>query len=177
MKTHHQENHQSTANAASSSSRPRCRHVSRNGRPCRYLGLSPENHFCRDHVPPPPPGLPESLAKTLEEMGGKFETPEEVNRVLHVLFFALAKGTVSERRAGILTYIAQTILHSHRAVQHTRQIEQKLSPSSPYIIDIPSAVAERALEAQRERERAASNSTREHDPQHQHDEGKIFNAR
>lgn len=164
MKNRHQPTIKSPTNVAASlhPSRPRCQHVSRNGRPCRYLGLSPENPFCKDHVPPPPPGSPESLAKALEEMGGKFETPEEVNRVLYVLFFALAKGTITERRAGILTYIAQTILHSHRAMQYRQQMEQKLSPSRPIILDIPSAVAERALE--RDRDRAVRRSTAEDDP-------------
>jgi len=173
MKIRHQPTDKSTANAASSPpSRPRCQHVSRNGRPCRYLGLSPENPFCRNHVPP---GLPEDLAKTLEEMGGKFETPEEVTGVLRELFFALAKGTITERRAGILTYIAQTILHSHRAAQHFHQMEQELSPSRTIILDIPSAAAERALE--RERERAARGTAAEDDPRHQGSEGKIPNGR
>jgi len=95
-------------------------------------------------------------------VGGKFETPEEVNRVLYVLFFAMAKGDITERRAGILTYIAQTILHSHRAMQHHQQMEQKRSPSRTIILDIPSAVAERALE--RDRERVARRSVAEDDP-------------
>jgi len=72
MKIPRQATEKSTTNAAASlrPPRPRCQHVSRNGRPCRYLGLSPENPFCKDHVPPPPPGSPESLAKALEEWVG-----------------------------------------------------------------------------------------------------------
>jgi hypothetical protein len=57
MKIIHQLTDESTANAPASipPPRPRCHHVSRTGRPCRYLGLSPENPFCKDHLPPPPP--------------------------------------------------------------------------------------------------------------------------
>jgi hypothetical protein len=66
-----------------------------------------------------------------------------VNHVLHTIFFALANGTISERKAGILTYIAQTILHTHRAMQQHALAEGKLHPR-PIIVDIPSAVTRRA---------------------------------
>lgn len=111
--------------------RPRCSYVSRTGKPCRYLAVSVEKGFCKNHLPPPPPGSPEELAHTLEKMAGNFDTPEGVNHVMYVLFFALVQGKISERKAGILTYMAQTILHSHRAIAMKQKLEPpKLAP--PY---------------------------------------------
>jgi len=80
--------------------RPRCQHVSRNGKPCRYLGVSPETPFCRNHQPPLPPGSPDELADTLKQMAGNFDTPEGVNQVMYVLFSRWWRGgSRSARRA------------------------------------------------------------------------------
>lgn len=100
-------------------SRPRCQHVSRTGRPCRNLGLSAKQPFCKSHVPP---GSQEDLTFTLLEAAQNFNTPEGVNSALYTIFFALVEGYLTERKAGILTYVAQTILNSHRATAQLQRM-------------------------------------------------------
>ena len=117
----------STPSASSTSapppSRSRCPHVSRNGRPCRYLAVSAKQPFCKNHLPP---GSPEELSRTLECMAENFNTPEGVTHVLYTIFFALVDGHISERKAGILTYITQTILHSHRLSAYLDKVKEEL---------------------------------------------------
>jgi hypothetical protein len=102
------------------STRPRCRHVSRSGRPCRYRAFSIEQPFCKNHLPP---DCPEALYAALQRMARNFDTPEGVTNVLYTIFFALVEGRISERKAGLLTYITQTILHSHRATAFLHKLE------------------------------------------------------
>ena len=103
--------------------RPRCQHVSRNGRPCSYLAVSPERPFCKHHLPPTVPDGPEQFAHNLQRLANNFATPEDFAHVLDHIFFALIQGNISERKAGILTYIAHTILNSHRAIERRKQLE------------------------------------------------------
>lgn len=116
MKTRPQTTDKSTANAAASlpSPRPRCLHVSRNGRACRYLGLSPESPFCKDHVPPPLGGTPQELACALQCAAADFSSPQDVKNVMAMVFCAMLERRLSPKEAGVLCYIAQTILHCQR---------------------------------------------------------------
>ncbi len=116
MKIPRQPTDESTMNASASlhPPRPRCLHVSRNGRPCRYLGLSPESPFCKNHVPPPPPGTPEELACALQRAAADFSSPQDVKNVMAKVFCAMLERRLSPKEAGVLCYIAQTILHCQR---------------------------------------------------------------
>jgi len=116
MKLRHNSNIKSAAKAASplQPPRPRCQHVSRNGRPCRYLGQSPLNPFCKDHAPPPPPGTPEELAYSLQRAAADFSEPQDVKNVMAKVFGAMLERRLSPKEAGVLCYIAQTILHCQR---------------------------------------------------------------
>jgi hypothetical protein len=105
--------------------RPRCQHVSRNGRPCRYLGLSPENPFCKDHVPPPPPGTPEELAHALQRAAADFSSPQDVKNVMAKVFCAMLERRISPKEAGILCYIAQTILHCQRLSAYFDKVKEQ----------------------------------------------------
>lgn len=107
--------------------RPRCQHVSRNGRTCRYLTTSPETSFCKLHAPAPPPGGPEAFASQIASIAAKFDTPSGVNHVLCAIFQALMTDAISMRKAGILTYIAQTILHSHRAMAQWEKRQEEIA--------------------------------------------------
>jgi hypothetical protein len=91
--------------------RQRCPHVSRNGRRCRYLGASPTEPHCKYHLPE---NSTEVFYNLLEKMAQNFDTPEGVSNVLYTIFFWAANGYISERKAGVLTYVAQTILNSQR---------------------------------------------------------------
>ncbi len=87
--------------------RQRCPHVSRNGRPCRYLAASLTEPYCKYHLPD---NSTEVFKDLLEKMAQNFDTPEGVGNVLYTIFFWAATGYISERKAAMLTYVAQTIL-------------------------------------------------------------------
>jgi len=127
MKIIHQLTDESTANAPASipPPRPRCQHLSRTGRPCRYLGLSPEKPFCKDHVPPPPPGTPEELAWALQRAAADFSSPEDVKNVMAKVFCAMLERRLSPKEAGVLCYIAQTILHCQRLDAYLEKVRQE----------------------------------------------------
>ena len=127
MKIPRQTTDKSTANAAASlpPPRPRCLHVSCNGRPCRYLGLSPENPFCRDQVPPPPLGTPEELAYALQRAAADFSSPQDVKNVMAKVFCAMLERRLSPKEAGVLCYIAQTILHCQRLSAYLDKVKEE----------------------------------------------------
>jgi len=129
MKIRHQATDKFTMNAAASlpPPRPRCLHVSRNGRPCRYLGLSPENPFCKDHVPPPPSGTPEALAYALQRAAADFSSPQDVKNVMAKVFCAMLERRLSPKEAGVLCYIAQTILHCQRLSAYFDKVKEQLA--------------------------------------------------
>ncbi len=128
MKIPHQPTDKPTANAAASlhPPRPRCQHISRNGRPCRYLGLSPDNPFCKDHVPPPPPGTPEELAYALQRAAADFSSPQDVKNVMAKVFCVMLERRLSPKEAGVLCYIAQTILHCQRLSAYFDKVNRQL---------------------------------------------------
>jgi outer membrane biosynthesis protein TonB len=122
----------STAPSASASNRPnRCRHVSRNGRPCRYLAAAPTD-YCKNHVPKDKTkDTLELLHKVMAKNAENLETPEGVSNVLYTIFFATLDGDISERRAGVLTYLAQTILNTQRAVtEHDKRKRQQATETA-----------------------------------------------
>ena len=129
MKIPRQATDKSTMNAAASlhPPRPRCQHISRNGRPCRYLGLSPENPFCKDHVPPPPSGTPEALAYALQRAAADFSSPQDVKNVMAKVFCAMLERRLSPKEAGVLCYIAQTILHCQRLSAYFDKVKEQLA--------------------------------------------------
>ena len=121
---------QSAQPSISFSPRARCRHVSRTGRACRYRAVSASQPFCKHHLPP---GSPEHLSEQMFRVCHNFMTPDHVTNVLHSIFFALADGEISERRAGMLTYILQTILNSQRA---NLQLQKLVATSERQGLDV-----------------------------------------
>lgn len=98
---------------------PRCRHVSRTGKHCRYLAISWGNQFCKTHAKPPDPTDPllcSQLADLMEEDVPSFQSAKPLANILYIIFFALAEGRISERRAAVMCGIIHTVLRTHRAV-------------------------------------------------------------
>lgn len=110
----------------------RCPHVSRNGRRCRYRASSIAEPYCKYHRPPNSSAV---LGKQLEIMAQNFDTPEGVNNVLYTIFFWLALGYISERKAGVLTYVAQTILNSQRTNLQLQKLINKFNRNGLCIDD------------------------------------------
>ncbi|HTZ46919.1 MAG TPA: hypothetical protein VMH20_04975 [Verrucomicrobiae bacterium] len=125
----------------------RCGYRFPSGRRCRQ-SVAPENgEFCLTHlrrvsqaaglaeavVP-----VDEALVAEIAELAGDFSSPDQVNRVMGKIFEALLHRRVSAREAGVLCYIAQTILNGQRTV---RFIEKNKPPCvMTYINDLPTAI-------------------------------------
>lgn len=107
---------------------PRCSDISRTGKHCRYLAISWGNPFCKTHAKPPDPADPllcSELTDIMEVVSHNFQTPAAMNSILYTIFFALAEGRITERRAGVMCYIIQTVLHTQRAITLQRKNEEK----------------------------------------------------
>ena len=102
--------HKMTSPSSASPSRPRCSHKSQNGKPCRYSAMS-GFRFCKHHVPDEVPPSDDALAAILAKAAGHLSCPEDVRRVMAAIFHALVQHRLSSKDAGVLCYIAQTILH------------------------------------------------------------------
>jgi hypothetical protein len=104
---------------AESASLPRCRHISRTGKHCRYLAISWGNQFCKTHVKPPDPTDPllcAQLADIMQEDVPNFQSAEPLTSILYTIFFALAEGRITERRAAVMCGIVQTVLRTQHAI-------------------------------------------------------------
>ncbi len=106
----------------------RCRHYTRNGRQCRLRVLDAQSGFCFRHVRPQPvQSDSDDLSADLLGQLSAFESASEINQFLARLLVLVTKGRVSPRRASVLAYITNQLLHSHRAVDRPTEL----------IIDIP----------------------------------------
>jgi hypothetical protein len=96
--------------------RPRCHYVSANGIRCRYSAISETAQLCKRHLAPNPndPVTMDSIWQDLAEKGGSLDTAQNVKDSLSILFYCLVEGKITERRAGILCYILQSVLHAQR---------------------------------------------------------------
>ena len=107
---------------------PRCSHRTPAGRHCRAeardsrSGLCPLHYF-RTPAHQPDPSLAAELLGDLTE----FDSAAEVNQFLSRLLLLLAQDRVSPRRAAVMAYTCNLILHTHRA----RDIEDKIAANAP----------------------------------------------
>jgi len=102
----------------------RCSYFFPSGRRCRH-SLAPGNsHFCLTHArkAQPPAALDDPiLAAELIEAAGEFSTPDDVRRLMLKIFRGMAQRRIPAKDAGILCYIAQTVLHCQRdSVYHQK---------------------------------------------------------
>jgi len=114
----------------------RCRHYTRNGRQCRLRVLDTQSGFCFRHARPQPvQSDSDDLSADLLGQLSAFESASEINQFLARLLVLVTKGRVSPRRASVLAYITNQLLHSHRAID----AEENASPDAPIeiILDAP----------------------------------------
>jgi hypothetical protein len=103
---------------------PRCRNYTVHGRQCRLRVLETRSGFCFRHAKPQPAqsDTDDLSADLLGELS-EFESASEINKFLAKLLVLVTKGRVSPRRASVLAYITNQLLHSHRAID--REIDQE----------------------------------------------------
>jgi hypothetical protein len=97
---------------------PFCTNVSRAGRHCRSRVSHLDSPYCRSHArihraanvaTNPLAGLPPELSQ--------FTSIEDVTRFLASLLTMLAENRISARRAAVLAYIANSLLHALKSAQ------------------------------------------------------------
>jgi hypothetical protein len=103
----------------SSTKGPRCRHVTAHSRQCRLLVVDARSGFCFRHAKPQPaPSDCVDLSAELIVELSDFQSAVDINKFLANLLALVTKGRVSPRRASVLAYITNQLLHSHRAIDY-----------------------------------------------------------
>jgi hypothetical protein len=102
----------------------RCRHYTDHGRRCQLPVLDTRSGFCFRHAKPQPAhsDSDDLSAELLGELS-EFESALEINQFLANLLVQVTKGRVSPRRASVLAYITNQLLHSHRAIDYENHFQ------------------------------------------------------
>ena len=118
---------------------PRCQHFHPNGTQCRFRGPQLQSGLCLRHfrekfaavLPPSPSDSEDPSADLLPELN-EFSSGEDIQKFLARLVVQVTKGRVSPRRAAVLGYLTNQLLHSHRAIDKELENEPQ-----QIIFDLP----------------------------------------
>ena len=101
----------------SSTNTPRCRHYTDQGRRCQLPVVDTRSGFCFRHAKPQPAQSDsDDLSVELLPELSEFSSGADIRQFLARLLIQVTKGRVSPRRASVLAYITNQLLHSHRAI-------------------------------------------------------------
>ncbi len=119
----------------------RCRHRFSNGKRCRLPGLASQSGLCSRHFLPlvaASPQYPSDFTDLSEDLLpglSHFRSSEDLREFLSRLLIETTKGRVSPRRAAVLAYITNQLLHSHCVVQ--KEEKELDNQEQPIIFDLP----------------------------------------
>src|SRR5712692_5547371 len=119
----------------------RCRHHFSNGKRCRLPGLASQSGLCSRHFLPIVASSPlypsdfTDLSADLLPGLSHFRSSEDLREFLSRLLIETTKGRVSPRRAAVLAYITNQLLHSHCVVQ--KEEKELDNQEQPIIFDLP----------------------------------------
>jgi hypothetical protein len=108
---------------------PPCQHIFPKGRHCRRAASGPDSQYCVYHARFHRPAA--SALASATDLASKLKqvsSAADVTDFLAGLLNLLAENRISVRRAAVLTYIANSMLHSLRA-------EQREDSSGPLFVD------------------------------------------
>ena len=115
----------------------RCQHRFPNGTQCRFRGPELQSGLCLRHFRekfvaalPSSPSDSEDLSADLLPELNEFSSGEDVQKFLARLVVQVTRGRVSPRRAAVLGYLTNQLLHSHRAIDKEEENE-------PILFDLP----------------------------------------
>ncbi len=109
--------------AALSPTGSRCLHQYPNGKRCRLPGLASQSGFCTRHIHienvnvavgltlAPPPSDSEDLSAELLPELSQPDSPLPITQFVTRLVILLSKGRISPRRAAVLSYLTNQLLH------------------------------------------------------------------
>jgi hypothetical protein len=121
----------------------RCQYRYSNGKRCRLTGSKSHFGLCSHHFSLSNPGASqqqspndsEDLSLELLPQLSEFESAADVKEFLARLLVLVTKGRVTPRRASVLAYITNQLLHSHSAFY--REIHAQDDEPQQIIIDMP----------------------------------------
>ncbi len=122
----------------------RCQHLFPNGKRCRKFASGSHLGLCLHHLTESaaigaglqqPPNDSLDLSGELLPQLSEFNSALDINQFLARLLTLVTKGRISPRRASVLAYITNQLLHSHRAIT----LETKPAKDEPqqWIFDLP----------------------------------------
>jgi hypothetical protein len=122
----------------------RCQHCFPNGKRCRRYATDSHFGLCLEHFKASaaigaglqqPPNDSLDLSPDLLPELSEFNSAVDINQFLARLLVLVTKGRVSPRRASVLAYITNQLLHSHRAIHRERGAQD--DEPQRIIIDMP----------------------------------------
>jgi hypothetical protein len=121
----------------------RCPYHYPNGKRCRLPGSQAHSGFCLGHAKASAPiAIPvhaqndsEDLSPELLPKLSEFDSAVDIYEFLNRLLVLVTKGRVSPRRAAVLAYITNQLLHSHRAIE--REVNAQADEPQQIIFDLP----------------------------------------
>ena len=124
----------------------RCQHIFPNGKRCRKFASGSHLGLCLHHLTEsaaigagfqqPPNDSLDLSGELLPELS-EFESAIDINKFLAKLLVLVTKGRVSPRRASVLGYITNQLLHSHRAIDRENLLQLEEQVPVVEIGDIP----------------------------------------
>ena len=109
----------------------RCPYLYPNAKRCRLPGLPAHAGFCLGHSQAnAPTAFPVNVQNDSEDLSSdllpelsEFDSAVDINQFLARLLVLVTKGRVSPRRASVLGYITNQLLHSHRAIDRENLLQ------------------------------------------------------
>jgi hypothetical protein len=106
----------------------RCEHLTRSGRRCR-LRAPAGSKFCGRHATVAQDPAEADLSDTLTSGLDKFDSPAAINDFLSRLLLLLAQDRISPRRAAVLAYVTNQILHTVSAMEQEAAAKNLAQPT------------------------------------------------
>jgi hypothetical protein len=127
---------------------PHCSARTPSGRRCRMAISDPASSLCFKHAAQQKKDRDAAdIAARLIGDTEEFTSAVTINRSLGELYKLLARDEIAPRRAAVMTYTCNLLLRTLPAIEH--ELQGPGQKDNTIIFDIPSAVATRALEAQK----------------------------
>ena len=134
--------HHDPSTVETSNGSNRCQYRYANGKRCRLSGSQPHFGLCSLHFSQSIPGSSQSQHNDAEDLSAdllpelsEFSSGADIRQFLSRLLVLVTKGRFSPRRASVLAYITNQLLHSHRAIILETKPEEE--ESRRIIIDMP----------------------------------------
>jgi hypothetical protein len=113
-----------TESTISNSVVPHCQHRTPSGRRCRMAITDPDSGLCSKHAAEHQKDLDQAdLAASLIGDIEEFRSASDINHSLGELYKLQARNKITPRRAAVLAYITNQLLHSHCSIHREHALE------------------------------------------------------